>query len=323
MQTFHTLSSHQAYSTGRINELIAGIDSRPHLRKNKEHCVFATGAFARSEANSHSSIDWFLIGPGSSTDQKSTGFSVCQLAVGLTQLLDEMNLQGEFVATYNARDLVMHMGTPGDEQHGYWGTRMLFLLESVPIYNSAVYEQLGQSIAVAYIENFHRHTHELPSVFLINDIIRYWKSMCLAYEHQRDFRMATDEHRYYYHKRNLKVIYSKKLACFSFILLLLRHRELHEEGLLEIMRLNPTERLLRLADEQPATKPLVEEVLALFAWFLELYDQPEDNLRCYIEDRDKRNEAFDKGRTVFGQKIFDLVMLVTQQRPEVLKYLLV
>ena len=122
---------------------------------------------------------------------------------------------------------------------------MLFLLESVPIYNPAVYEQLAQSILVAYTEHFHRHTHKLPSVFLIHDIIRYWKSMCLTYEHQRDYNTATDEHRYYYHKRNFTVIFSKKLACFSFILLLLHHQELHEENLLEIMRLKPMERLLR------------------------------------------------------------------------------
>ena len=67
----------------------------------------------------------------------------------------------------------------------------------------------------------------------------------------------------------------------------------------------------------------MEEVLALFAWFLDLYDQPEDVLRRYLGDSDKRNEAFDKGRTLFGQKIFDLVLAVTQQRPEVLKYLLI
>jgi len=85
------------------------------------------------------------------------------------------------------------------------------------------------------------------------------------------------------------------------------------------MRLKPAECLLRLADERPATKPLVEEVLALFAWFLGLYDQPEDALRRYVGDRDKWNEAFEKGRTVFGQKIFDLVLAVTQHRFYILK----
>ena len=119
MHTLHTLSSHRAYSTSRITELIAGIDSLAYLRKNEDHCVFATGSFARSEANLYSGIDLFLIGPGSSINQKTPGFSVCQLAFGLTQLLQEINLRGEFVATYKARELVKHMGTPGDEQNGY------------------------------------------------------------------------------------------------------------------------------------------------------------------------------------------------------------
>lgn len=100
------------------------------------------------------------------------------------------------MATYEAVNLVKHMGTPQDEQHGYWGTRMLFLLESVPIYNAVVYERLGQSIAAAYAENFHRYTHELPSVFLIHDTIRYWKSIRLAHEHQKDYSTVTFKQRY-------------------------------------------------------------------------------------------------------------------------------
>jgi hypothetical protein len=319
-----TLSRHQAYSTRHLNELVAGTASLTDLHDSPGHCIFATGAFARHEANAGSGIDLFVLAPQSSSHPASSSPTGPLVMASLTRLLHEINLPGEVVATYSASELVQSLGTSQDEQQGYWPTRMLYLLESVPIYNPAAYEALGRAIATAYITNFHRHNHELPAVFLIYDIMRYWKTTCLSYEHTRDYSDIAAEHRYLLHLRNLKLAYSKKLACYSFILLLLlRPQAMTANLILAITRLKPVERLLHLAQELPAIQSQVDEVLALFSWFLEVYDQPQAALQQYIEDPKKRKTAFDKSRAEFSQQLLNLVLSVTRNTPEVLKYLVI
>jgi len=319
-----TLLKHQVYSNCRINELIVATNSLAELQKNMDYCVFATGAFARHEANAGSGIDLFLLTPEHEVSTKLPNVYENLLTTGLAQSLRDINLAGEVVATYSAANLVQNIGTTQVEQQGYWGTRMLFLLESIPIHNPKAYEKIGKNIAMTYEADFHRHTRELPAVFLIYDIIKYWKTTYLAYGRIIDYKLLADEHHYYLHLRNLKLVYSKKLTCYSFILLLLMQPHvMHAEGILKIICMKPLERLLYLADERPDVKTLVQETIELFAWFLDLYDQSEDALRHYMNDPGKRNNAFDKGIIVFGQKILDLTLAVTQNTPELLKYLLI
>src|SRR5438309_1594126 len=59
------------------------------------------------------------------------------------------------------------------------------LLESQPLSDAAIYERLLEQIIGFYYRDFADHADDFLPIFLINDILRFWRTLTLNYEHHR------------------------------------------------------------------------------------------------------------------------------------------
>ena len=90
-------------------------------------------------------------------------------------------------------------------------TRMLLILESQFVVNEQVYRRHLRRI----LELYYRDQGSTPSfrpVFLLNDLLRYWRTMCLNYEERRhDVDLP-------FRKKNVNLKFSRMLMVFGTVL---------------------------------------------------------------------------------------------------------
>lgn len=103
------------------------------------------------------------------------------------------------------------------------------------------------------------------------------------------------------------------MTCFSFILQLASYNgTISEKDILEISKLTPLDRLIKLKVDDPGVDYKVQKVLDLYHWFLSRTQIPSEEMLKWISDKNLRNEAFNKSRE-FGQDLFDVLQSVDKQ----------
>ena len=144
------------------------------------------------------------------------------------------------------------LGSPGDDSTNAFTARMLLLLESQPVHDPMLYASLLKRIVGFYYRDFGDHADNFVPGFLINDILRFWRTLTLNYEHHRlklqD--LTGDELR---SKKagsalkNYKLKVSRMATCFSMVANLSSEpRPVTIDTVLELCRMPPAERLKRL-----------------------------------------------------------------------------
>src|SRR5207248_2988755 len=99
---------------------------------------------------------------------------------------------GQFLAVHSLQAMLEHLGGPNDDNENEFTARMLLLLEGQSLYGQAVYDAVLEKIVDAYFRDYADHKSDFRPVFLLNDVIRYWKTLCLNYEFRRT-RARRDE----------------------------------------------------------------------------------------------------------------------------------
>lgn len=151
-------------------------------------------------------------------------------------------------------------------------------------------------------------------VYLTNDIIRYWKVLCLNYE--ANTRDARDPNK----RRliNYKLKHSRLLTCYSAILylchLLRQQSSISTEDVRDLISLTPTGRLFRIAEEDAASRGLIDEILGLYVDFLKETDAPKKELLARFAEASYRGDRDESGR-VFGDRIFELLVKIGEPTP--------
>ena len=138
----------------------------------------------------------------------------------------------------------------------------------------------------------------------MNDILRFWKTLCLNYEHRRN--QSVEAKKIKQKIRNFKLGHSRLLTCFATVALLSSYNKIDRNELIRICRVSPVEKFLDLVDRRPEIKELLVSALALYHWFLEKTELPLDKLEGYFASRDNRVVAFRNARN-FGDQIYEIV----------------
>lgn len=261
--------------------LVNVIDSLIDL-ESQNVCVVVTGSLARKEANRHSDCDHFII--FEETLDVSQKEQIIQDIGNRISSVKPPADDGPFGQSIIYTDLTRNIGGNDDSNQNIT-RRVLFILECRCLVGEAIYDKAAEDLVKRYIGD--RITEEQLGMFLLNDIIRYYRTMCI------DFEYKTVEQGKPWGIRNIKLVFSRKLLYFSGVLMCaeLAQRTVDEKRytLRELMKLTPIERILVLGGGY------AHRVLGLYDEFLQELSCPDFRKECekvVTADRDTHTPRF-------------------------------
>ncbi|MFH0343446.1 MAG: hypothetical protein ACHBNF_15280 [Chromatiales bacterium] len=158
---------------------------------------------------------------------------------------------------------------------------MLLILESQPLVHDDVYNRhLTGTLELYYRDN--KGKRSFRPLFLLNDLLRYWRTVCLNYEERRH---DPDKP---WRKKNVNLKFSRMMTVFSTVLPLIVKPATSVTELRELCSKTPLERLafgLDLLEDDPLRNEW-PEVLDIYETFLTWKD--DNDVEKYLEGGDQK-----------------------------------
>ena len=207
--------------------------------------IFCAGSLARREIGTKSDLDVFVTADKGQQDLRSR-LSEYTLFGELIQINKQLGLppfsnDGEFLKIHFLEDLEALAGSRRDDSENLFTTRMLLILESAPILHEEIYQQHLRDV----LEHYYRDQvgkRSFRPLFLLNDLLRYWRTLCLNYEERRQDPTKP------WRKKNVNLKFSRMVTVFSAVLPLVLSPTPMVPEVLAICRETPLERLARCLD---------------------------------------------------------------------------
>lgn len=330
------LADRQKHSSDRLAELSSRLAEITSDLELDGLSIICAGSYARGEASEHSDIDLFFayVNKPSSTRPNTNHLRLFGRLIDLNEQMGfpPYSRDAHFLKTLNAAAMRPHLGSPQDDESNYFTMRMLTLLESACVLGEESYESIVGGFIEAYCADVGRHPDEFWPLALVNDIRRYWLTLLLNYENAnyrertQDPEMDEDpevERRV----RRFKLSFSRKMTCFASLAAIASQQAPHTEATLRgLVGLSPRDRLLRVAEDMPATRVIVDRIMSLYIWFLEQTGKSKEELRA-VFSREEAHTGYTEKVEEFGKSIFDLLCEIDHQRgadrPPLLRHLVV
>lgn len=325
------MATKRDYSLDRLGTLGERLDPVRPLLDGKPICVYATGSYGRLEGWAGSDVDLFFLYDGDDDADRFPWITFTQLAACLITATEAMGFpsfsgDGKYLEVLYVREMEQVLGSPDDDSTNAFTARMLLLLESQPVYGQALYASLLERIVGFYYRDFADHPNDFVPGFLVNDILRFWRTLTLNYEHHRgQLRDLTgDELR---RKKaasalkNYKLKVSRMATCFSMVANLSSEPQPVTAGtVLELCGMTPAERLERLGARGERAKEIVAKLEDAYAEFLQDVQRPEDVLLEEFSHDEVRRDKLARAAT-YGELIYELLVAVVPD--DRLRYLIV
>ncbi|HEX4497511.1 MAG TPA: DUF294 nucleotidyltransferase-like domain-containing protein [Thermoanaerobaculia bacterium] len=207
--------------------------------------VVVFGSFARRELTPDSDADWSLLIDGPSDPEH---FRIVQEVGRNLEMLgfQKPGATGTFGTLVSSHELIHHIGGVHDTNQNLT-RRILLLLESLAVTNQIVQERVLRGVLSRYVVSdisvsWHSQSSLSVPRFLLNDIVRFWRTMAVDYAAKR-WEQSSQK----WALRNAKLRMSRKLLfvgglliCFSF--------ELHPPENRDEVLLDKSTKAPRLAD---------------------------------------------------------------------------
>lgn len=226
-------------------------------------CIFAAGSLGRLDCGETSDLDVFVTSSGDRKIGKLEEIELFATIVDVNRTLKypDLSNDGQFLKIFNVDQSAIDIGSAADDEANYFTTRMLLLLESNFLINEDTYASHKKKIIAFYCRDADAGVPFKP-VFLLNDLLRYWRTLCLNYEQARSTPNRS------WKKRNFNLKFSRLLSVFGTVLPLILIKDVTPEKIEELCSLVPMERLAQGLDALEGADALLER----FAVVLDHYE---------------------------------------------------
>ena len=243
LSKYDGIGSNWKFSSEKVRNLKSRLEECFDLSDPELTSVVAFGSYARLEASEVSDLDYLVVTCDDDLDRDGAIEIVLKV---IDQLgIRPPNPKGVFQGVVRSQELFSGIGSKAD---GYdkLSRRLLHLLESRPLWGELAYRknmcelmnEYGQDVAKDPRKNY---------VFLLNDLIRYFRTICVNYAYSKS------EEYEQWPIRNLKLRHSRVLMYLSLVAMLgvlsIYWHDDKNEKLEELVRLTPLERLFHAYKE--------------------------------------------------------------------------
>ncbi len=272
---------------------------------DRDATVALMGSWGRRELTSGSDEDWLVV------HRREPGAVVRPSVDDLARALGPpAGTQGIFNRTVAVEALV-RFGLDADDNTNTT-RRLLFLLESVPLLGARAHREAQRAILAAYLEGERRDRR--PPRFLLNDVVRYWRTICVDFEGKA--RQGSRK----WALRHAKLRTSRTMLFAGGLLPVLACHHLVadevEPFLLQALAEPPTDRVARAFLEHDAADA-GGRTLGAYDRFLALIDDPERRGRLEALDRDAApaDPVFQEARRLGREVQQGLLALLFEREP--------
>lgn len=189
--------------------------------------IGVNGSVARREYTSGSDVDHFFLSTGEKIDTVESDENNFRTELEKREL-KMPSAGGVFEGALPTKSLLSNIGGD-DDKNKTLTRRMLFLLEGEWIFNKNAFEKLREDLIAQYV--FDELEHDKLALYLLNDIIRYWRTICVDFEYKTSFDEKPRA------IRLAKLRFSRMLLYFAGIV-----------AIAEAKDLNPYEKRARLVE---------------------------------------------------------------------------
>jgi len=311
-----------AYSERRLAELGKSIAAMEPLLNEAELCIYATGSYGRLEAWEGSDIDLFFLYENTESFSYLTFLRIAGCLIEATERMGfpPFSGDGQFLEGLDVREMERMLGSREDDSTNTFTARMLLLLESQPVSDERRYRDLLEQIVGFYYRDFPGHEDDFVPRFLINDILRFWRTLTLNYEHDRFAVRAIADLEERARKqaksslKNYKLKLSRLATCFSMVVhLACEQPPVTAQQVVGLCSLTPRLRFAALSGRTDKADSLLNEIDRHYERFLDQVQRPEPELiELFGEETSRREQLAEATR--FGDLIYDLMFELAEPR---------
>jgi predicted nucleotidyltransferase len=164
-----------AHRLAEAQRALAGVECGPGVS------VVLMGSWGRSEVTSGSDADVLVVGTADDGAPLRPAVAELEPVLGIARGTREV-----FNREVHVRDLA-RIGAEDDDVANLT-RRLLLLVESVPVLGADAHHRALRTILDAYLRRERRDRR--PPRFLLNDLIRYWRTIAVEFEGKGDVRWA-------------------------------------------------------------------------------------------------------------------------------------
>ena len=248
--------SRRGYSVSRLEEITRRLKGATPLKAYPNLTVYAAGSYGRSEGSKYSDIDLFFIHADDNAHPVEDPHlkSIRVMSSVMHEIEDGLEFpppsnDGQFLNIIWLSKMLEHLGGPEDDHRNHFTARMLLLLESAPVFGKKTYDLAIEKIVELYLRDYEDHADNFRPIFLANDILRFWKTLCLNYEHRRN--QSAQARKIKQRSCNFKLSFSRLWTRFATIALLSSYNNITKNQLVALCKLSPIQRLIALHKRLP------------------------------------------------------------------------
>jgi hypothetical protein len=320
------IEERRSFSDERFSSLRGSLTQAPQICDTVA-CIYATGSFGRREASPHSDLDLFIVSLSDEKDRDDRSYlsriNEILLKAELIRAARELKFpdfskDGQFLQHHTAARLIRSTGKQSDDYENTFTARLLLLLESRPLVGNDVHAKIIDDVIERYWREFPDYFDRFIPAYLANDILRYWRTLCLNYEAATSERSKNEQTALDRAKRkikNYKLKHSRMLTCYSAVLFLLsvygRNNTVTIDDARTMVTLTPTARVEEVFNQLKGSGPAdrIEQFLEKYERFLEVTNASEGDLIGKFLD-EAETQKMRKEQSQFGDLAYEILYAI-------------